>query len=87
MVMCKCAARKTEKDRETNVCAKIVSKFFVVLFFLLADMHIHLLACLPCRESYLRGFWPSASLGGLKGAEAENSHTLKLMRVLDAVRE
>lgn len=65
------AARKTEKDKVTNWCAKSF------LFF----------ACLPCSESYLRGFWPSASLGGLKGAEAENSHTLKLMRVLDAVRE
>lgn len=37
--------------------------------------------------SHLRGFWPSAALWGLKGAEAENSHTLKLMRVLAAVRE
>lgn len=55
---------------------KCVSKF--------ADMHIHLLACLPCSYSHLRGFWPSAFLCGLKGTEAENSHTLKLMRVLDA---
>lgn len=43
----------------------------------------------PCRESHLRRFWPFVALCSLKAAEAENSHshTLKLMRVVAALRE
>lgn len=86
MVMYMHASRKIkeEKGRETNVCVQMCSCVNVCV---LADMHVLRLACLPCSESHLRRFRPSASLCGLKGAEAENSHTLKLMRVLDAVRE
>lgn len=65
----------------------VLKMCFCVKVCVLEDVHVQLLACLPCSESHLRRFWPSASLCGLKGAEAENSHTLKLMRVLDAVRE
>lgn len=53
--------------------------------FLLADMLIYLLAWFPC-ERYLRGFWLFASLGCLKATESQNFCTLRVMRVLKAVR-